>query len=106
MPSAALWSCPHLHRQAQQVLHHANLSIGSCSVEGGVTPLVLAADLPTLRHQQTQDVQMSCGGWRGGRCHKEPRKKKASQAATLTHVSGPVQSSAVLLVKGVVVGSF
>lgn len=104
MLSAALWSCPHLHRQAQQVLHHANLSIGRCSVEGGVTPLVLAADLPTLRHQQTQDVQMSCGG--GGAVSHRASEEKASQAATLTHVSGPVQSSAVLLVKGVVVGSF
>lgn len=51
---------PDLHRQAKQVLHHSNLSTGSCGMEGSVASFVLAADLSTLSHQQTQNVQVSC----------------------------------------------
>lgn len=54
-----------LHRQVQQVFDHGDLPAGGRRVEGSVPPLVLAADLGALAHQQTRHVQMTCRGRSG-----------------------------------------
>lgn len=54
--------CADLHREVQQVFDHSDLPAGGRRVEGGVSPLVLAADLGPLAHKQTRHIQMTCRG--------------------------------------------